>query len=306
MTLVEPKPSPRPWFALWRRESGSFAQLPLLARGIFDEVLKLTDDDGVIDIGAREPADAIAWALGADRADRRALAKYVPMLLADGCLVHQGERLIAPSFRRWQPTAKRSRTSNEPTTNEHDAVANEPRTDHERATNAPRSDHETGDKSAEPFTSGPHSKGEESKGEESKSREDQPPSPEAPAPGARIAELEARYPAAVVAEARQGCALARRNGRISDGRWLATLERLDKHPVPVVVAAMRTFAERYADGSKDERYLEGIVRNEARGGGGPRRHRDALAPAAIDPDEAEASLRRAEDLFGPIREAANG
>lgn len=37
-----------------------------------------------------------------------------------------------------------------------------------------------------------------------------------------------------------------------------------------------------------------------------RRARGPLAPAAIDPDEAAASLRRAEDLFGPIREAANG
>ena len=165
MTLVEPKPSPRPWFALWRREAGSFAQLPLLARGIFAEVLKLTDDDGVIDIGAREPAAAIAWALGADRADRRALEKYVPMLLADGCLRHEGQRLIASSFARWQPTAKRPRTSNEPTTNEHVAVTNEQRNDHEPTTIAPRTDHETEAKPAEPFTFDPHSRVEESRGE---------------------------------------------------------------------------------------------------------------------------------------------
>lgn len=184
--LIEPKPSPRPWFALWRRESGSFAQLPLIARGLFAEILKLTDDDGVIDIGERSPAEAIAWALGADRSDRRALAKYVPMLLADGCLVHEGTTLRAPSFQRWQPTSKRTKPSNEPTTNGRDRATTgprtsttEPRSGRDGAATASRSGHETEAKSAEPLGSGSHSREEKRKEEieESKDTQSSPAEP---------------------------------------------------------------------------------------------------------------------------------
>lgn len=310
MSLIDPKPSPRPWFAVWRRESGTFAQLPLLARSIFTEVLKLTDDDGVIDIGTRAPAEAIAWALGADRSDRRALAKYVPMLLKDGCLVHEGTTLRAPSFRRWQPTSKRSKSAaaneREATTNEHDGVANEPRTNRDAATTRSRSDHETEAKCAEPFTPDLHSREEERRGEERENKKT-PPSPPAPAPGERIRELEARYPAELATEARQACALARRNGRMSDGRWLATLERLAKLPAPDVIDAMRMFVERYADGAKDERYLEGIARNAARGKGHGRTN-GAHPPSSINPESAAETRRKAADVFGQpsLPEVVNG
>lgn len=126
---------PRMWVKLWRQENGSFAQLPLIARGLFNEILKLADDHGVVDIGSKSPADAIAFALGADRADRRALAKYVPMLIADGCIELRSDR---------------DEVTSEPRS-DHEATTTAPRTDHEPTTNEPRSDHETEAKYAKSY-----------------------------------------------------------------------------------------------------------------------------------------------------------
>lgn len=79
----------------------------------------------------------------------------------------------------------------------------------------------------------------------------------------RIAELERRY-AIPLAEVRTGCALRRRSGRMADTVWLSVLESLSRHPVAAVEAACRIYLDGHADGDKDERYLLGIVRREAR------------------------------------------
>lgn len=122
---------------------------------------------------------------------------------------------------------------------------------------------------------------------------------EAPGTGVRVrvAELEQRYAPHLVVEARAACALSRRNGTMADTVWLTTLEKLAKAPIEAVERGFRIFAERHADGQKDERYLLGIVRGE-------------LKPVARDPRRgvlraAPASAFKAtnpEDLFGP----ANG
>lgn len=75
-----------------------------------------------------------------------------------------------------------------------------------------------------------------------------------------LAELEAPYPAGLVAEARQACALSRKNGRMADSVWHRTLVALSTHPPGDVVEAMRTFVEKHADGDKSEAYLLGIAR----------------------------------------------
>lgn len=142
------------------------------------------------------------------------------------------------------------------------------------------------------------------KNKRSQDLQDQHPPPSAsargPSPSDRIKELEARYPADLVTETRDGCALARRNAKMSDGRWLATLERLDKLPADAVIEAMRTFVDRYADGERDERYLEGIARRVAKDG--PRTlnglpARGALPPAKIDPESARRSLEYANSIW---------
>lgn len=120
-------------------------------------------------------------------------------------------------------------------------------------------------------------------------------------PRRSVPELEARYPAELVTEARTACALARKNGRMADGVWVTTLERLEALPVDAVVRAMRVFVEKHADGDKKEEYLIGIARREARPS-------DRREPSRIDPAEAAASQRAALDLFGAVekREVANG
>jgi hypothetical protein len=94
-------------------------------------------------------------------------------------------------------------------------------------------------------------------------------------PAEALSELEARYPTPLVSEARGACALSRRNGKMSDSVWLATLQALSAHPADAVERSMRLFVERYADGEKDERYLLGIVRKDVK----PR----ALSPGRVAP-----------------------
>lgn len=96
--------------------------------------------------------------------------------------------------------------------------------------------------------------------------EDLRPAAAEPPPGVRILELEARYREGVCAAARQACALSRRNGKMADSVWLTTLEALAAHETAHAEGALETFAARYADGEKDERYLLGICRGNAKGG----------------------------------------
>lgn len=143
------KKEPKPWFRTWRKETPRFRQLPLYVRAIAGEILKLTDDEGVIWIGDKAPSDAIAFALGATKGDRRMLVRDVEALLAAGYFRHDGDRLVAANFRLWQdrepgddvfePPASRARTSNEPTTNRREPSTNEQRTGDEppRTVNEP-------------------------------------------------------------------------------------------------------------------------------------------------------------------------
>lgn len=74
----------------------------------------------------------------------------------------------------------------------------------------------------------------------------------------------------LLSEARAGCALSRRNGKLADTVWLRFLESAAQHPVEKVISACQIFCERYADGEKSEMYLLGIIRGEARGKRGKR------------------------------------
>ena len=77
--------SARPWLRLYRHEGPRFRQLPLMARALHAEILKLTDENGAIPLAAnRTPAAAICFALGADRHDRRVVGRLLPMLIEGG------------------------------------------------------------------------------------------------------------------------------------------------------------------------------------------------------------------------------
>lgn len=169
--------APRPWVKLWKDERGSFQQLPLFARALAAELLKLCDDHGVIAIGSREPVEAIAFALGADRSDRRLLKKYLPMLIDDGYVRRDGDRLVVCSWRKWQskrgadPLEETPPVATAPLSMSNESTTTEQRIGHDRATTAPRPSNETGAKCSE--SRGRISQEEEGEGEE----EGDPPNP---------------------------------------------------------------------------------------------------------------------------------
>ncbi|MEM9072853.1 MAG: hypothetical protein AAGE52_30380 [Myxococcota bacterium] len=162
----------RPWLKLYRDERGSFLALPLVARALFGQLLKLTDDDGRIELGGMTPEAFVARAMGADRADRRALKKHIPALLAEGCVRLEAGALVFPGFERHQgdeaisrgrkPRAKKPKpdaaeprndnddASTEPPTG-HDHVATGSRPNHEPVTTEPRTGHDEPSKPPESF-----------------------------------------------------------------------------------------------------------------------------------------------------------
>lgn len=145
---------------------------------------------------------------------------------------------------------------------------------------------------------------DKSKGSSVESAEADPPSVE---PAVEIRALEARYPSGLCAEAREAVALSRKHGKVADSVWLATLRKLDAHPVAASTHALRVFVERYGDGDKGEAYLVAIARREAKGttarnARGPARPAThAEFQAAFDPKYDDPDLID----WGNRREAAN-
>jgi hypothetical protein len=157
-----------PWRKLYREEQGAFAQLPWLARAAAALLLKPTDDDGRIHIGALRDGETcaeamtrvIAFRMGATRSDRRMMPSLFNDLLGEGYLVHEGEYVRIRNFvegqaretsaieprRRHEPAANGPRTSSEPSTTaprtDREPTANEQRAVHDSATNERRTDHE--------------------------------------------------------------------------------------------------------------------------------------------------------------------
>ncbi len=97
-----------------------------------------------------------------------------------------------------------------------------------------------------------------------------------------ISELEARYPIALIADVRAGCSRSRASGKVADSVWHGVLVKLSGYALDVAVRGMATYVDRYAaDGSKDEAYMLGIVRGEAK-----------LGPMSAPPPRAPESPRR--------------
>lgn len=140
---------PLPWVRLWRVEEGSFAQLPLLARALHAEMLKLADADGCIATGHKVAHDAVAFALGADRADRRALRKYIPMLVNEGCLIEEPGRLRFSGWAKRQMSKFDLDQDSNGSRTGHEETPIEPRSDPDPVTNGSRTGHEDQPKSPE-------------------------------------------------------------------------------------------------------------------------------------------------------------
>lgn len=98
------------WRKLYCREEGTFAQLPLLARAIAGELLKLAGENGVITLGDKSLEEVVSFRLGATRSDRRILRSMLPLLFADGYLIPgEGGVLI----RNFEHAQGRPRTGND-------------------------------------------------------------------------------------------------------------------------------------------------------------------------------------------------
>lgn len=131
------------------------------------------------------------------------------------------------------------------------------------------------------------------------------PPPAGPSPQEQIRDLAARYPAELVAEAREAVALSRRTGKVSDSVWLRTLKKLNAYPLEAAVHAMRVFSEKHADGDKGEAYLVAIAKREATA---PKR--DGVQQSIPRPSEPTALQRleaaqfqaRLDRDFGKVRE----
>jgi hypothetical protein len=100
-----------PWRKLYCIERGSFAALPLYARALAAELLKFSDDDGRIWVGAGDPIPALARMTGAHQGDVRLLRKHIPELLADGYLIRDGEHIVIRNQARAQRGGRESDSS---------------------------------------------------------------------------------------------------------------------------------------------------------------------------------------------------
>lgn len=92
-------------------EETSFAQLPLYTRGLGKMLLTYCDDQGRIALGKRSPADAVAWRCGADRNDRRMLAKDLQDLVEVGYIRIDATHIIVLDQERDWKTIESVRSS---------------------------------------------------------------------------------------------------------------------------------------------------------------------------------------------------
>lgn len=125
-------------------ERGSFARLPALCRGLAAELLKLCDDEGRIDVGDEAPVAVVCRMLGAHTGERRLIREYLPDLIRDGYIAHEGRALVVRNFAaaqhpcRDEESTKPARVGRESTTNatrtEHESDASRARVGNESTT----------------------------------------------------------------------------------------------------------------------------------------------------------------------------
>lgn len=86
------------WVKLPRQESPSFRRLPLIARCVASQLLKLTDSEGWIDLGTtdvEQMASVLKRSMGGDRYDLKALKRHLPLLIKSSVYYPKGQGLQA-------------------------------------------------------------------------------------------------------------------------------------------------------------------------------------------------------------------
>ena len=249
-----------PWIKLYTRDTVEFKLLPWQARCVLGLVMRKLDRAGVMDIGSYEPEQAISAMVDVPL---EVVSVGVDALLKAGTLEVVGSAVVCPNFIDAQ-TARQSDKARA-------KASRERRRDLAKGVTECDAPVTKRDETVTPRHTESHgvtNRIEESREEENRSDQinNLPDAPTgAPSIPEQIHSLQSRYVSGLVTDCRTSCALSRRSGKMSDSVWLQVLTKLSKHPVISVENAMRVFSDKYADGEKDERYLLGIVRGNAKG-----------------------------------------
>lgn len=146
------------WRKLLSDPPSSWMRLPMITRGIGDEILRAVDASGEIDCGAEAPSVVVCRLAAAHPRERRRIVEGVDELIAAGFLSitdRDGSAILAVvmpdlSLARGAPKAAPKRTRSE-----READVNPARSGREADAKLTRSQREVELKPAEPFDSGP-------------------------------------------------------------------------------------------------------------------------------------------------------
>ena len=170
------------WRKLLSDPPSAWQRLPLITRGVGDEILRAVDSDGEIDCGTEQPAVVVCRLTAAHPRERRRVAEAVEELIAEGFLrieARDGSTILAvqlpdlslaakaPKSVRSGPGPNHERARTEP-----EARANPTRSEPEPDVNRARTEPEVGPNSAESFGSGSGEEKREEERREEKRREE--------------------------------------------------------------------------------------------------------------------------------------
>lgn len=129
-------------------EDGDYSQLSIYVRGLGEMIRKFCNDQGVLALGGRSPAEAVAHRMGALRGDRRSLAGDIDILVRSGFLrLEQNAIVVVQQEEFWSElnTTRSSRSTREPnatrTSPARDANATSTRPEHDQSTTGTLTEH---------------------------------------------------------------------------------------------------------------------------------------------------------------------
>lgn len=258
----------RPWIAVHRKASPAFEALEPHHRGVLLDMLRFTDDQGRIPLHGRGPIEVLLRLMGNTRNFRPVLRQAWDAGVRIGMVGTADDAIVFPSFESYQPgaRAKKAATLARKVQSNDSAAAEQAQCiDSASTVHVQSNDSAFVPNPTESLNSAPGEKRREEEIREEKITEDPRAAADAAraALDARIAELSKPYPPDLLAEVHEGCRLSRQSGKMAAAKWADTLDRLAQYPRAVVIDAMRVFADRYGAGTRDERYLLGIVRGES-------------------------------------------
>jgi hypothetical protein len=308
------------WRKLLSNPPAEWQRMPMVTRGIGNEVLRLLDSDGEIECSGEEPWAVVCRITGAHPNERRRVRDALDELVREGFLdVIEGSRgrVIVGRLPDLAARRKVRPASAGDASSVHPVGVQSASTEHPPSIQSASGASDFVDNPAQPLNSASVEKRREEEKREEEKRGEAPAFGQAPsaaairaaaeaAEEATIAALTSRYPnAPLVLAVRDQCRRTRKTGRMAASVWRGVLEECAGWPVDIVERAMETFRDKHDDGEKAEAYLVGIAKGEAT------RRAKALAvvrPIATAADHAKDATSEAElralGLIGSTDEGA--